>query len=108
MWRAIGQDALLEMINNAEWLMPSPVKAFWDRIKIAPEKWRQSPWGDDGGGFWVVALIGRRCIYYNDIEDGFNFSEFDCYGQIKTYGCSQSDLLSFMNSYYKDFIEAIF
>ena len=29
------------------------------------------------GVFWVVGLIGRTVIWYNDIEEGFNRSAFD-------------------------------
>jgi hypothetical protein len=32
---------------------------IWEVIKITPEKWQQRPYGDAGGGFWAVGLIGR-------------------------------------------------
>lgn len=95
------------MIDKAEWAMEPHVKALWDRIKIAPEKWQHSPEGDEGRGFWVVALIGKTCIYYNDIEEGFNDSEYEQFGHIKNYYCNQADLLTFINWYYQQFIKAI-
>lgn len=78
--------------------MEPNVRFFWDKIKIPPQKWQHSPWGDLGGGFWVVALIGRTCVYYNDIEDGFNSSEYERFGYIKDYFCGQLDLITYLNA----------
>jgi len=107
MWQPLSQEKLVDMIDNAEWMMESPVRAFWDRIKITPEKWQLPSMGDEGGGFWVVALVGQECLYYNDIEGGFNRSPYDKSGQITNYFCNQSDLLAFMKSYHQDFIADI-
>ena len=65
---------------------------FWSRIKISPEKWNLSPWGDEGGGFWVVAVMGQECVYFNDIEDGFNISQYKFFGRIDNYYCDQIEL----------------
>jgi hypothetical protein len=35
-----------------------------------------------GGGFWVIAVIRDKVLWYNDIEGGFNVSRFDRYGTI--------------------------
>jgi hypothetical protein len=48
--------------------------------------------GDEGGGFWVVAILGHKVIWYNDIEGGFNTSTYKKYGQIDEYKCNQVDL----------------
>ncbi|MHB0938131.1 MAG: hypothetical protein ACYDCO_24220 [Armatimonadota bacterium] len=65
---------------------------LWELIRIDPEKWQLHPWGDEGGGFWVVAIIGNYCQYYNDIEHGFNWSQYQEHGLISDYWCSQDDL----------------
>jgi hypothetical protein len=67
-------------------------KRFWESVRIDAEKWRQSPYGDLGGGFWVVGVIGRMVVWYNDIEDGFNISHYSIYGQINECWCNQDDL----------------
>lgn len=105
MWQPLAEDKLLDMIDNAEWMMEPPVRAVWDRIKIQPNKWKLSPHGDMGGGFWVVALVGQWCLYYNDIEEGFNGSEWEQFGRISTYWCNQPNLLSFVTGYYRDLTE---
>lgn len=84
-----------------------PIKRFWARVKIRPQKWNLSPWGDEGGGFWVVALIGQECIFYNDIEDGFNISRFSAFGCIDDYWCNQSELALCINSFCRAFMREI-
>ncbi len=65
---------------------------FWQLIKIEPEKWSEPQYGDLGGGFWVVAICGKKVIWYNDIEDGFNISDYKEYGKITGYYCNQDEL----------------
>ena len=68
-------------------------KNFWYLIKLKkPEKWVNHPMSDMGGGCWVVGIIGNRCLYYNDIEDGFNVSRFKSWGEIDDYYCNQLKL----------------
>jgi hypothetical protein len=74
------------------------VLAAWERIRIAPEKWRCSPWGDLGGGFWVVAISGDAVIWYNDIEEGFNRSRFGERGVIAEYFCNQGDFSAVLSA----------
>ncbi|MDQ2800052.1 MAG: hypothetical protein M3Y13_10450 [Armatimonadota bacterium] len=96
-----------DMIQEAERQMEPPVKAFWDKINIVPQKWQLPPWGDEGGGFWVVALVGQDCIYFNDIEDGFNISRFETLGVIQEYVSEQTELIFCIRSYYQAFLDAI-
>lgn len=69
-------------------------RAFLASVKIEPVKWCQSPWGDQGGGFWAVAICEDRVLWYNDIEDGFNVSNFTEKGVIPEdgYFCNQDEL----------------
>ena len=59
---------------------------------MVPHKWQLHPWGDEGAGFWVVAQIGQKVIWYNDIEDGFNRSSCSELGLIDEYWCNQDEL----------------
>ncbi|WP_187264638.1 hypothetical protein [Pontibacter beigongshangensis] len=74
----------MEYCNNILFLRPDCLK-FWEYIKIQPEKWAEKTMGEEGGGFWVVGIIGKSAIYYNDIEEGYNFSSFATYGEIDHY-----------------------
>src|SRR3569833_1344925 len=74
-----GEDALKSNVYEKEELF-----TFWRNIEINPEKWNdEDGYSKQGGGFYVVAISGRRVIWYNDIEDGFNISFFDEYGIIR-------------------------
>lgn len=91
-WQPISEAAIWDKINDA-YLRMNPIQGrLWDAIKITPEKWQQHPYGDVGGGFWVVAIIGRKVLWFNDIEDGFNLSVYSRFGQIDEYWCNQDEL----------------
>lgn len=67
------------------------VRSWWASIRLEPEKWQCPPWGDEGGGFWAVAVEGNHVYWYNDIEDGFNVSTFSVRGRIDEYWCNQAE-----------------
>jgi hypothetical protein len=69
--------------------------AYFQRVVLDdPVRWQLSPYGDEGGGFWVVARDGRRVLWWNDIEDGWNVSAFDVSGCIPAaeYRANQDSL----------------
>lgn len=92
MWIPIKLNELEECILRGELKLEGEFLNFWNLIKIAPQKWQEKEYGAEGGGFWVVAIFETKVIYYNDIEDGFNISEYETYGLIKEYSCNQSEL----------------
>jgi hypothetical protein len=91
-WEPISEAAIWDNINDACLRMSPAQERTWEAIKIIPEKWQQSPYGDLGGGFWVVAIIGQFVVWFNDIEDGFNVSRYSKYGVIGEYWCNQDEL----------------
>jgi hypothetical protein len=102
MWKPAEQyrvDKDIEYCGDILFEKPDCLK-FWEYIKIKPEKWQEETMGKEGGGFWVVAIIGKSVIYYNDIEEGYNFSSFTTYGDIDTYNCSQMELHEMIESLY--------
>jgi hypothetical protein len=92
MWTPIKLEEILAKISDSESVMEPQVRAFWELVKVVPRKWAGGEYGKDGGGFWVVAVLGNRVIWYNDIEEGFNVSAFEEYGTIKELWCNQSEL----------------
>jgi hypothetical protein len=91
-WEPIAKATLLERIAQGAARMSAPQLRLWETIRIEPTKWQQHPYGDQGAGFWVVAIIGSTVIWYNDIEDGFNRSRYSTYGIIDDYWCNQDEL----------------
>ncbi len=91
-WFPISESRLAQVLLD-ETPRHNPVaERLWDLIRIPPAKWQLHPWGDLGGGFWVVGILGRTAVWYNDIEDGFNTSSWTIPGLIDDYFCDQHDL----------------
>lgn len=91
-WAPISEAKLWDKIISAEGRMNPQLLRLWETIKILPEKWSEQTYGTVGGGFWVVAVIGNRVIWFNDIEDGFNCSSYVVAGKLAEYFCNQDEL----------------
>jgi hypothetical protein len=93
-WEPISIEELTAIIERDLAACTDEERAYFARVRFAPEKWSLPPWGDEGGGFWAVATDGDRVLWYNDIEDGFNVSRFLRRGEIprEEYWCNQSPL----------------
>lgn len=91
-WQPISESKIWDLIIDSLERMSLEQKRLWEVVQIVPEKWSQHPWGNEGGGFWVVGIIGSNVIWYNDIEDGFNRSTFTKFGEIDKYWCNQDEL----------------
>ncbi len=99
-WKPITELEMAGMISEAESKMNASAHQIWELIRLSePEKWELHPWGDEGGGFWVVAIAGKTCLYFNDIEYGFNSSSFKKWGVIDEYVCDQVELQDVMNGF---------
>ena len=91
-WTPLSEEDLRQEIESGIAQMTPEQRLLWSRICITPEKWGLHPEGDSGGGFWVVAIIGKSVIWYNDIEEGFNRSTYSSYGAIGECWCNQDEL----------------
>lgn len=91
-WTPITLEELLDEVRCGEARLPPELLRLWAAIRVEFRKWRLHPWGDDGGGFWVVGVIGDYVLWYNDIEDGFNWSRYSLFGEIGEYWCNQDEL----------------
>ncbi|MGA2551781.1 MAG: hypothetical protein ABSF50_16655 [Burkholderiaceae bacterium] len=91
-WKPISEEALRARITQGVARMTESQRCLWNAVRIAPEKWQQIPYGEAGLGFWVVAVIGKTVLWYNDIEEGFNRSRYSIYGKIDDYWVNQDEL----------------
>jgi hypothetical protein len=91
-WEPITFEELSFEISKREIDMESNLFDFWNKVKITPVKWSEDEYGKEGNGFWVVAKYKNFVLYYNDIEEGFNISEFESEGKIKEYCAEQDEL----------------
>lgn len=92
MWQPITKEELYSEIWKTQSELKGKQLNFWNLINISPEKWKEPKFGNEGGGFWVIAILGRKVIWYNDIEEGFNISNYTKYGIIDEYYCNQEEL----------------
>ncbi|PTQ96843.1 hypothetical protein C8P68_104335 [Mucilaginibacter yixingensis] len=100
-WTPISLNELLDQIQKSELDLNGERLNFWQLIKITPIKWEESTMGDCGSGFWVVGICGTKVIWYNDIEEGFNISNYQIYGKIEEYHCNQDELSWAVNRLFK-------
>ncbi|QEM04182.1 hypothetical protein DIU31_011925 [Mucilaginibacter rubeus] len=91
-WEPISLKELFDKIHNTETDLNGELWNFWQLIKVYPTKWIENEFGNEGGGFWVVAICGTKVIWYNDIEEGFNTSNYEVFGKIDGYYCNQDEL----------------
>ena len=93
-WKPMDERELDALVaaNLAD--CPEHERQLFARFRVPARKWQLSPWGDEGGGFWVVAVHRDRVLWYNDIEEGFNVSKYEVAGQIPEgeYWCNQDTL----------------
>jgi hypothetical protein len=92
-WESLSREELEALLTEGLEQADDVVREAWDAMRIEPEKWQRSPWGDAGGGFWVVAERDGLVVWFNDIEDDFNVSTFTCRGVIDPYTSSQGGIL---------------
>jgi hypothetical protein len=106
-WSPTSEDEIQSLIASEVRQMQPPLVAFWESVKINPVRWSLPPWGDSGGGFWVVAVMGQQCIWFNDVEDGFNASRFESFGIIAEYWCNQLRLHQCLSRSFETLMQAI-
>ncbi|WP_439817077.1 hypothetical protein [Zavarzinia sp. CC-PAN008] len=91
-WSPITEDEIIEMIRVSEEMMSVEERRLWNLVRVDLQKWNEVSSGNEGGGFWIVAILGQTVIWYNDIEEGFNISNYSRHGEIKDYWCNQDEL----------------
>lgn len=66
-------------------------RRLWDFVSIAPERWTEGHYGDVGP-VWVVAVMGRRCLYLNPVEGGWGWGTYDRWGSVDGYHWQQDEI----------------
>ena len=89
-WIAFAKKELMLELLMAEQNLNSDEEKYWNQIKISPEIWTCNDVFTEN--FWVVAKFNNWVIWYNDIEEGFNLSQYKIDGEIIEYGASQQEL----------------
>lgn len=69
---------------------------LWKQIRVTPAQWTQFQY-EDHVQFWVVAVMGQRCIYFNDVESGWGWGSFQTWGRIDEYHWEQLEIHHLLN-----------
>ena len=87
--RTSGEVA--EEIAKSERGLDARSLRLWERVRIAPEPWTQHQY-PGGQPFWVVAILGNRCLHFNDVEGGWGWGRFSEWGQVGESHCQQDEI----------------
>ena len=90
----LDPDQMKQEIANAETALDDlglRERRLWDRMCITPEKWAHEQY-PNCDSFWVVAILGRRCLYFNFVEFGWGWGRFEKWGQIDEFHWNDLDI----------------
>jgi len=91
-WKPISEDQLQGLIDETRGNLSEAKIRFFESMRIPLQKWNlELPWGHHKEGFWVIGIFGKTVLWYNDIEEGFNYSTYPKFGDIGEYWCDQHD-----------------
>ena len=66
---------------------------LWSGLRIAPVLWHQSQYPNPvTRAFWVIAIIGNSCMYFNYVEGGWGWGQFATWGKIDQYHWQQDEI----------------
>ena len=78
----IDDEKVIKLINDAEFLLEGLAKNFWRLIKLSPIEIWETPEDFESEYVWVVAIIGNRCVFYDELSEGFAISDYDSHGEL--------------------------
>src|SRR5271155_2904416 len=93
---AMSEVEISETLDSSVKQLSTRQRRIWDAVSIVPKRWSQERYGAATGGFWVVGLLGRVVIWYNEIENGFEFSYYSKFGKLDEYTANQFELKQIM------------
>ena len=64
---------------------------LWQRIQKSPVAWSQEQY-PGGDTFWVIAIMGSRCPYYNHVEGGWGWGKYTEMGKVCEYHWQQLEI----------------
>lgn len=105
MWEFMSREEVEVLVAKELAECSTEDQQLFNSIKIESAKWQLQPWGNEGGGFWVVAKTPSKVLWYNDIEEGFNTSVYTADGVIGEYWCNQDELKFALRSLYEPIIK---
>ena len=78
----IENKKIIDLVNEAEFLLEGLPKGFWRLSKLSLFEIWETPEDTELEYVWVVAIIGNRCIFYDEINKGFVINRYDVHGEL--------------------------
>ena len=90
-WEPISEGELVELVEHQLKECPPKLAALFEAHRVPPFR---APITRNGQveSVFVVARKGSEVMYFEDVEDGFNFSPLSPDGQILEHWCNQDEL----------------
>ena len=92
MWKPITREKLFALISEELAECPDPVADTFRRFRVEPFHAPITRHGRDTDQVFVVARRGNEVMYYEDIEEGWNFSPISDDGRVLEHWCNQDEL----------------
>jgi hypothetical protein len=89
-WVPISATDLDRLLRKQLAICPPELVAVFERYKVVP--FRAPLQSDILESAFVVARKGNEALYYEDVEEGFNFSPMSERGQLLEHWCNQDEL----------------
>lgn len=90
-WRPITADEMQSLIDEPLKDCTPEQREIFDRYRVALRPTPLERYGQLETVF-VVAQRGNEVMYYEDVEDGFNFSPLTADGRVAQHWCNQDEL----------------
>lgn len=92
----LSEAKLYDLLLKEEAKLRPRADRMWELVKIEPERWDAPVYGSGSASFWVVGIIGKRVLWYNEFEGEFTMSSFETYGDIADEHLAGSELCVYM------------
>jgi hypothetical protein len=86
----IADQKITKLLNDAEWLLEGLPKSFWRFIKLSAFEIWETPEQAEFEYAWVVAIMGNRCVFYNELNKGFVIGHYEVHGQLDERSLAKS------------------
>jgi hypothetical protein len=87
-WKPASKDEVLSILKKQCLSLSSKEREFLDTYRIDPRPVEIDSFGTAEQVFVIAELPDGRCIYYEDVEDGFEVASLNNSGQIPERGAN--------------------
>ena len=87
----VTRNDLAEDISRMEISLRERERRFWNDLRVEPSQWKHSQYPGTPP-FWVIAILGARCLYLNEVEGGWGWGCYTEWGTITEFQFQQDEI----------------